>query len=127
MCSSDLWRLLESGATYINWLITYSGGMGTVAGVLIADYWLVRHKKLQLEDLYLPKGVYTYRGGWNSRAISATAIGCFLAWGGLAIPALSPLVDYGWFVGAFSAGVTYLIAHRWFPAQRHIEILKPVA
>ena len=33
----------------------------------------------------------------------------------------------GWFVGAFSAGVTYLIAHRWFPAQRHIEILKPVA
>ena len=121
------WRLLESGDRYIGWLITLSGGMGTVAGVLIADYWLVRRKKLVLEDLYLPKGVYTYRGGWNSRAITATAIGCFLAWGGLAIPALSPLVDYGWFVGAFSAGVTYLIAHRWFPAQRHIEILKPVA
>ena len=121
------WRLLESGDRYIGWLITLSGGMGTVAGVLIADYWLVRRKKLQLEDLYLQNGVYTYRGGWNSRAISATAIGCFLAWGGLAIPAMAPLVDYGWFVGAFGAAVTYLIAHRWFPAQRHIEILKPAA
>src|SRR5205085_3984948 len=46
------WRLLESGDRYIGWLITLSGGMGTVAGVLIADYWLVRRKKLQLEDLY---------------------------------------------------------------------------
>src|SRR4051812_846066 len=120
------WRLLESGERYIGWLITLSGGMGTVAGVLIADYWLVRKKKLSLEDLYLTKGLYGYRGGWNSRAISATAIGCFLAWGGLAIPAMAPLVDYGWFVGAFGAGASYLIACRFFPAQRHIEVLKPV-
>jgi NCS1 family nucleobase:cation symporter-1 len=90
--------------------------------VLIADYWLVRRKKLQLEDLYLPKGVYTYRGGWNSRAITATAIGCFLAWAGLAIPGLAPLVDYGWFVGAFSAAATYLVANKWFAPRPHIEI-----
>ena len=117
------WRLLESGERYIGWLITLSGGMGTVAGVLIADYWLVRRRKLALEDLYLAKGVYTYRAGWNSRAVSATAIGCFLAWGGLAIPAMAPLVDYGWFVGAFGAAFSYLIACRFFPAQRHIEVL----
>ena len=121
------WRLLESGDRYIGWLITLSGGMGTVGGVLIADYWLVRRRKLQLEDLYLPKGVYTYRAGWNSRAIAATFIGCFLAWGGLAIPAMAPLLDYGWFVGAFGAAASYLIAHRFFPAQRHIEMLKPAA
>src|SRR5439155_9097063 len=86
------WRLLESGDRYIGWLITLSGGMGTVAGVLIADYGLVRRKKLQLEDLYLVKGVYTYRGGWNTKAVSATFVGCLLAWGGLLIPALAPLV-----------------------------------
>src|SRR5258707_10240971 len=56
------WRLLESGERYIGWLITLSGGMGTVAGVLIADYWFVRKKKLSLEDLYLSKGLYGYRG-----------------------------------------------------------------
>jgi NCS1 family nucleobase:cation symporter-1 len=119
------WRLLESGDRYIGWLITLSGGMGTVAGVLIADYWLVRRRKLQLEDLYLAKGVYTYRAGWNSRAITATAIGCFLAWAGLAIPSLAPLVDYGWFVGAFSAAVTYLVASKWFAPRPHIEVAAP--
>jgi len=117
------WRLLESGDRYIGWLITLSGGMGTVAGVLIADYWLVRRRKLQLEDLYLPQGRYSYRGGWNTRAVIATAIGCFLAWGGLAIPPLAPLVDYGWFVGAFGAAVSYLIAHRWFAPKPHIEVM----
>ena len=47
------WRLLESGARYIGWLITLSGGMGAIAGVLIADYWILRKKNLKLEDLYL--------------------------------------------------------------------------
>ncbi len=53
----------------------------------------------------------------------ATAIGCLLACGGLAIPALAPLVDYGWFVGAFSAAASYLIANRWFAPKPHIEVL----
>jgi NCS1 family nucleobase:cation symporter-1 len=96
--------------------------MGTVAGVLIADYWLVRRKKLQLEDLYLSKGLYTYRAGWNTRAVAATAVGCFLAWGGLAIPTLAPIADYGWFVGAFGAAITYLVAYKWFAPHRHVEV-----
>ena len=118
------WRLLESGERYIGWLITLSGGMGTVAGVLIADYWLVRRRSLKLEDLYLTHGVYTYRAGWNTRAVAATAIGCFFAWGGLGIPALAPLLDYGWFVGAFSAAAAYLIAQRFFAPHPHLEVLK---
>jgi NCS1 family nucleobase:cation symporter-1 len=89
--------------------------MGTVAGVLIADYWLVRRRKLRLEDLYLLKGHYAYRSGWNPHAVLATVVGCFLAWGGLFIPPLAPLVDYGWFVGAFGAALSYLVAHRVAP------------
>ncbi len=75
------WRLLADPSGYIyTWLLGYSGGLGSLAGVLIADYWLVRRRRLDLEDLYLPDGVYR---GWNGRAIAATAIGCALAWGGL--------------------------------------------
>jgi len=110
------WRLLESGARYIGWLITLSGGMGTVAGVLIADYWLVRRRKLLLEDLYLPGGAYAYTAGWNPRAVAATALGCALAWGGLIVPALSPLLDYGWFVGAFGAALCYLLLEKLAPS-----------
>jgi NCS1 family nucleobase:cation symporter-1 len=115
------WRLLESGDRYIGWLITLSGGMGTVAGVLIADYWFVRGRKLALEDLYLVKGVYTYRGGWSTKAVAATAFGCALAWSGLVFPPLAPLVDYGWFVGAFGAAGLYLLLHRLAPRTR-IEV-----
>jgi NCS1 family nucleobase:cation symporter-1 len=75
--------------------------------VLIADYWLVRKKRLKLEDLYLTHGVYRYDGGWNWRAVLATLVGCALAWGGLVVPALKPLYSYAWFVGFFASGFLY--------------------
>jgi nucleobase:cation symporter-1, NCS1 family len=104
------WRLLADASGYIfTWLLGYSGGLGSIAGVLIADYWIVRRRELRLEDLYLPDGVYR---GWNWRAIAATAIGCALAWSGLVVPALKPLYDYAWFVGFFAAGLTHLALAR---------------
>jgi NCS1 family nucleobase:cation symporter-1 len=104
------WRLLADPSQYIfTWLVGYSGGLGSIAGVLIADYWLVRRRRLVLQDLYLTTGAYRYRGGWNWKAVAATVLGCFLAWGGLVIPALKPLYSYAWFVGFFSAGLLYWI------------------
>src|SRR5207237_6437841 len=100
------WKLLADPSGYIfTWLLGYSGGLGSIAGVLVADYWLVRRRELRLEDLYLVGGAYR---GWNGRAIFATALGCALAWAGLVIPALKPLYDYAWFVGFFAAGATHL-------------------
>ena len=100
------WRLLADPSGYIyTWLLGYSGGLGSIAGVLIVDYWIVRRRELSLEDLYLADGIYR---GWNWRAIAATAIGCGLAWGGLVVPALKPLYDYAWFVGFFVSAVVHL-------------------
>ncbi|HEX7253587.1 MAG TPA: NCS1 family nucleobase:cation symporter-1 [Thermoanaerobaculia bacterium] len=102
------WRLLADASQYIfAWLLGYSGGLGSIAGVLIADYWLVRKRRLRLEDLYLVGGAYRYGGGWNWRAVAATLVGCALAWGGLGVPALKPLYNYAWFVGFFAAGLLY--------------------
>jgi NCS1 family nucleobase:cation symporter-1 len=102
------WRLLADPSGYIfQWLVGYSGGLGSIAGVLIADYWLVRRKRLALPDLYRTRGVYTYSGGWNWRAVLATLVGCFFAWIGLLIPALRPLYDYAWFVGFGASALTH--------------------
>jgi len=104
------WRLLADPTGYIfDWLVGYSGGLGSIAGVLIADYWFVRRKQLVLGDLYRREGTYTYGGGWNWRAIVATLIGCVLAWIGRFVPALAPLYSYAWFVGFGAAGLTYLL------------------
>jgi NCS1 family nucleobase:cation symporter-1 len=110
------WRLLADPSGYIfSWLLGYSGGLGSIAGVLIADYWLVRDAHLELGDLYRVQGAYTYAGGWNWRAVIATLLGCALAWGGLIIPPLKPLYDYAWFVGLFVSGITYLALMKLFP------------
>jgi NCS1 family nucleobase:cation symporter-1 len=91
------WRLLADPSGYIfGWLVGYSGGLGSIAGVLIADYWIVRRKQLKLADLYRTRGEYR---GWNWRAVAATVLGCFFAWIGLIIPEFRTLYDYGWFVG----------------------------
>jgi NCS1 family nucleobase:cation symporter-1 len=73
---------------------------------------VVRRRKLQLEDLYLTDGAYTYRGGWNAAAVVATLLGCALAWGGLVVPALKPLYDYAWFVGFAVSFVVYVALMR---------------
>jgi NCS1 family nucleobase:cation symporter-1 len=102
------WRLLADPNGYIfAWLLGYSGGLGSIAGVLVADYWLVRDKELKLADLYREDGVYQYKGGWNWRAVVATLAGCFFAWIGLVVPFFKPLYDYAWFVGFFVALVLH--------------------
>ncbi|MCC6348584.1 MAG: NCS1 family nucleobase:cation symporter-1 [Candidatus Eisenbacteria bacterium] len=104
------WRLLADPKGYIfAWLVGYSGGLGSIAGVLIADYWIVRKKNLSLTDLYLPKGEY---GGWSLPAVISTLAGCALAWGGLVYAPLRPLYDYAWFVGFLVAGGLYVALKR---------------
>ena len=104
------WRLLADPSGYIfNWLLGYSGGLGSIAGVLIADYWIVRKRQLSLEDLYLADGRY---GRWNWAGIGATLVGCAAAWIGLLWPPLRPLYDYAWFVGFAVAAAAYLVAGR---------------
>jgi nucleobase:cation symporter-1, NCS1 family len=107
------WKLLADPSGYIfTWLLGYSGGLGSIAGVLIADYWVVRRTRLRLEDLYLVDGAYRYAGGWNGKAVVATLLGCAVAWGGLVVPALAPLYDYAWFVGFGVAFVVYAMSMR---------------
>ncbi|HET7226738.1 MAG TPA: NCS1 family nucleobase:cation symporter-1 [Candidatus Eisenbacteria bacterium] len=100
------WRLLADPRGYIfAWLVGYSGGLGSIAGVLIADYWIVRRRSLDLAALYLPNGAYR---GWNPAAVIATLAGCALAWGGLVVKPLRPLYDYAWFVGFLVSGALYV-------------------
>ncbi|HUP89930.1 MAG TPA: NCS1 family nucleobase:cation symporter-1 [Longimicrobiales bacterium] len=107
------WKLLADPSGYIfKWLLGYSGGLGSIAGVLIADYWIIKKKKLVLEDLYLVDGVYR---GWNWNAVIATGLGCFFAWGGLVFQTLTPLYNYAWFVGFIVAGVVHVILSRLRP------------
>jgi nucleobase:cation symporter-1, NCS1 family len=108
------WKLMSDFSHYIfGWLVGCSALLGPIAGIMICDYYLVRSRNLQVEDLYRRGGVYEYKNGFNSKAITALVIGVGAALAGLAVPSLHWLYDYAWFVGLFVAGVVYfLLMHR---------------
>ena len=108
------WKLLADSDRYINgWLLGYSGGLGSIAGVLVCDYWFVRKKELVLADLYRRDGAYAYASfGTNWVAVAATAAGCAVAWVGLFVPSLHVLYDAAWFTGSGTSAAGYMLAMR---------------
>ena len=106
------WKLIENADRYIGWLITYSAFLGPVAGVFVADYWVVRRARLALADLYSSDGMY---GRWNPKALVALAAGVVAALVGLLVPPLRVLYDYAWFVGFGVAFVIYAALMRGTP------------
>ena len=75
------WKLIADLHSYIfQWLLGYSGGLGSIAGVLVCNYWFIRNKRLVLADLYREEGAYTYTSGVNAPVVIATLLGCGLAW-----------------------------------------------
>jgi nucleobase:cation symporter-1, NCS1 family len=101
---------MSSFGSYIfGWLIGYSGLLGPVAGIMVADYFLIRGTRLDTVSLYRRGGPYEYTRGINPRAIAALAAGVLVALVGLVVPALRFLYDYAWFVGFFVAAASYYL------------------
>ena len=109
------WKLMASSHNYLGWLVDYSGLLGPVAGIMVADYFLVRHTKLNVEALYRRGGIYEYRNGFNLVAILALALGIFAALIGRFVPTLAPLFTMAWFVGFFLSGGLYYLVMRFQP------------
>ena len=102
------WKLMASFGSYIfGWLIGYSGLLGPVAGIMVADYFLLRHRHLEVKELYKRNGLYEYSEGFNPKAIVALIVGVFCALIGVFIPAVHFLYDYAWFVGFFVSATVY--------------------
>jgi NCS1 family nucleobase:cation symporter-1 len=104
------WKLMSTFGSYIfGWLIGYSGLLGPVAGIMVADYFLIRGTKLDVVSLYCRGGAYEYSRGFNPRAIVALIAGVVVALIGLALPPLRFLYDYAWFVGFFVSAAGYYV------------------
>jgi NCS1 family nucleobase:cation symporter-1 len=104
------WKLMETFGSYVfGWLVGYSGLLGPVAGIMVADYFLVRGTKLDSYSLYRRGGVYEYKHGLNPAALIALVIGVVVALIGRFIPSVAFLYDYAWFVGFFLSGALYYL------------------
>ncbi|OIQ69476.1 putative allantoin permease [mine drainage metagenome] len=94
--------------------------LGAIAGILLADYYLVRQGELKVDDLYRRNGAYEYGNGWNIHAIIAFALGVLPCLPGYLVvsgvldkasvnPGLVSLFDFGWFFSLLVAGAYYTI------------------
>jgi NCS1 family nucleobase:cation symporter-1 len=118
------WKLLASADTYIfNWLVGYSALLGPIAGIMIADYWIIRRTELDLPDLYRPNGRY---GGVNPVAIFALAVGILPNVPGFLKSAhvlggsenvFDAIYVYAWFIGFVVATAIYLAGSALAPAR----------
>ncbi len=101
------WKLIADPEGYIfRWLIAYSALLGSLAGIMICDYYLVRKTRIDLVELFNVNGIYK---GWNLPAWIAFFIsiipvvpGFMVAVGISAVDqfpqALVNLYSYAWFV-----------------------------
>ena len=115
------WKLYADAAAYIfTWLIGYSSLMGAVGGILIADYWILRRRQLDLPALFDLHGRYAYDRGVNWRAMVALTLAVLPVVPGFVRAALTPggqvanptwldsLYTYVWFVTFILSAAIYL-------------------
>jgi len=121
------WKLVADPTGYIfTWLVGYSALLGPVGGIMIADYFVLRRRVLDVTALYDPDGCYRYTGGWSIAAIAAFVLAVlpnlpgFLAQVGWIDPASVPsaligVYGYAWFVGFAIAFVAYIVLRKLAP------------
>ena len=98
------WKLLDM---YQTWLISYSGLLGAVGGVIICDYAFVRRTELDLPGLYREDGPYSYTDGVNRRALAALVAGILVALAGKLHPGLAFLFNGAWFSATLVSFAVY--------------------
>ena len=121
------WHLVEDPSGYIfKWLVAYSALLGAVGGIMIADYYVLRRTKLDVESLYSKTGAYWYTGGFHLAGIVALLAGIAPCLPGFLstielIPTSSLWTDlyhYAWFLSfGISFAVYCLLIFFWRPVS----------
>ncbi|KAJ5771477.1 Permease cytosine/purine uracil thiamine allantoin [Penicillium nucicola] len=62
------WLIVNSADKFLSFMSAYGVCISPICSIMIADYFLIRRRKLNLSDLYHPHGCYRYRAGINWRS-----------------------------------------------------------
>lgn len=99
-------------------LLVIGGILSSIVGILFADYYLLRKRRVNVKDLYEINGQYRYFKGLNLAGLFAWIIGGLIAniW-----PAYSSII--GFIVGA---AIYYVLAkYWWFVKYPQAEMTNP--
>ena len=101
--------LSQSGALSI--IDTIGSFFGPIAGIIIADYYLIKNKDYISKDIFsdLKTGSYFYSNGWQIKGIYSMIIGFIFAASTIWNVELRFLQSFAWLIGAFTSYITYYL------------------
>lgn len=99
-------------------LLIIGGVLSSIVGILFVDYYVIRKRRVNVEELYETEGQYKYLGGFNLAGMIAWIIGGVAA---------NLLPTYSFIVGfAVGAVVYYFLAKSWWLVKyKQAEIENP--
>lgn len=109
------WLLLDNLFTFLSY---YGGFIAAIAGIMIADYHVIRRRRVNVPHLFRSDGQYRYHRGFNPAAV--------IAWVSASLAALlAP--DYAYVIGFPAAFAVYLVLMRvWIlPRFPQAELAAP--
>lgn len=66
------WLILEN---LFSFLFSYGSFLSTIGGIMVADYFVIRRRRLNVPDLYDEQGQFRFLGGINPAGVLAWLIG----------------------------------------------------
>ncbi|MDN6324880.1 MAG: NCS1 family transporter [Corynebacterium sp.] len=84
----------------------YSAFLGPIFAVMVVDYYLVRRRRLEIDEFYDPRGPFR---GVNWAAVVAVVVGVLIT---------LPFSDVGWYVSLVPAALVYWVLMRTLPSSR---------
>lgn len=101
------WKILSSATTFLAFMGGYAVFLAPMAGIIAADYWLVKKQNIDVPALYDPHGRYRY----NKTGINWRAMLAFLLAVGPNLPGLAYSINQS---GThISAGTKHLYSFDW--------------
>lgn len=121
------WKIEASALIFTKFLSGYGIFMGSVASIMIVDYWLLTNGNVFIPSLYDPRPTnehYYYCKGWNLQACLAYICGIalplpgFLGTLGVSVPLVAThLNELGWLLSFFVAGTVYFGICKIWPTK----------
>lgn len=72
------WAILNNLFVFLGY---YGAFLSAIGGIMVADYYVIRRRRLNVPDLFNPTGQYRYAGGFNIAGLLAWALaGAMAAW-----------------------------------------------
>jgi nucleobase:cation symporter-1, NCS1 family len=109
-----LWVAVISAVGLPVFVDTLGAVLAPLYGILVADHYVVKRRRLVVEELYSlePTGRYYYDRGWNVRAVVATGVAAIFSVAAVWVPALTALSGFAWVIGAVLGGALYVVVMR---------------